>query len=411
MSKRRTLVLVTDTFPQPTATEPSFVTPELEALKKRFEQVIIVPTTTVGDGLQAELSGIETEMGWALGADWRWRICRARYLTRPRVWLDSRGDLSRRGLAFGVAAHAFARFLRRMMRRRGLEWTDTLFYTFWFDFPAAALSLLKTRNRDIRYVARAHGHDMLTTLGGHLRRKMLREAECVFAASEAGAQYIRKHFPSPDEGDKAIAETLGCEKLSPEALADRHVRSDRQWTFLSVARVDANKRVALNAKLLKALAVARPDAMIRWIHVGDGPEMGEVIAELEPKPDNLTVELRGALTNEDVQKLYRDEKIDWTMLLSLQEGGRPIAVCESLAYGVPVVASDIPGLNEVVDDDCGMLLPTDVTDEEFVRGIAPYLDSDVRSAAMRASAHERWVERFDARKLRTDFVERLASIE
>ena len=99
------------------------------------------------------------------------------------------------------------------------------------------------------------------------------------------------------------------------------------------------------------------------------------------------------------------------MLLSEREGGRPVAACESLAYGVPVVASDIPGLNEVVDDDCGMLLPTDVTDEEFVRGIAPYLDSDLRSEAMRKVALDRWKERFDARELRSAFVERLVSIQ
>lgn len=410
MSKRRTLVLVTDTFPQSTATEPSFVTPELEALKKHFGRVIIVPTTTVGTDAPPALSGIETEMGWAEGADWRWRILRARYLMRPKVWIDSRGDLSRRGLAFGVAAHAFARFLKRMMKRRGLDWADTLFYTFWFDFPAAALALLKENNSDIRYVARAHGHDMLTTLGGNLRRKMLQHTERLFTASDAGAEYIRERFSAPGEGDKAMTETLGCEKFFLDVAAERHLRADRQWTFLSVARVDANKRVWLNARLMKSLAVARPDTTIRWIHVGDGPAMKDVTAALETKPDNLKAELRGALTNEEVQTLYRDEKIDWTILLSLQEGGRPIAACESLAYGVPVVASDIPGLNEVVDDDCGMLLPTDVTDEEFVRGIAPYLDSDLRSAAMRESALTRWSERFDARKLRSEFVERLSSI-
>lgn len=411
MSKRKTLVLVTDTFPQPTATEPSFVAPELDALKCSFERVIIVPTTTAGNGCAADLSGIEIEMGWATGADWKWRLRRARYLLLPSVWTDSRGDVSRGGLAFGVAARAFARFLKQMMRNRGLRWEDTLFYTFWFDFPTAALALLKTKIPEIKYVSRAHGHDMLTIRGGELRRKMLRQSERLFAASEAGAEYLREHFPAPGEGDKAIAETLGCYKLMPDAVAARHVRADRSLTFLSVARVDSNKRVALNARLLKALAVARPDTTIRWIHVGDGPAMTDVIAALDSKPANMTAEIRGAMTNEAVHRIYREEAIDWTMLLSEREGGRPVAVCESLAYGVPVVASDIPGLNEVVDDECGMLLPTDVTDEEFVRGIAPYLDSDFRSSAMREAALARWEERFDARKLRQTFVEQLSSIQ
>ena len=99
------------------------------------------------------------------------------------------------------------------------------------------------------------------------------------------------------------------------------------------------------------------------------------------------------------------------MLLSLHEGGRAVAACEALAYGVPVVATDVEALNEVVDDEYGLLLSPDSTDEEFVRGIAPYLDSDFRAEAMREAAFTRWNSDFNAVILRPAFVDMISHIE
>ena len=398
--------MITNSFPQWSATEPSFVEPELDALCRKFRRVIVVPVTLRGGGAVSPLEGVETDTSWALGADWNSRMRRSRFLANPRLWLDARGDIRRRGIAFGAAARAFASFLRCMVAARGLSWENTLFYTFWFDFPAAALD-----HPEIRFVSRAHGHDMFTVLGGRLRHWMVREAEAVYAASQAGADYLERTFPEASADDKVRVSTLGCVKLYPEAVAARHKRADRRFSFLSVSRVDENKRVEMNARLLRALAVARPDTAIRWIHVGDGPSMGAVREAVKDCPSNLEVELRGALPNGDVQRIYRDEAVDWFMLLSLHEGGRAVAACEALAYGVPVVATDVEALNEVVDDEYGLLLSPDSTDEEFVRGIAPYLDSDFRAEAMREAAFTRWNSDFNAVILRPAFVDMISHIE
>ena len=68
-------------------------------------------------------------------------------------------------------------------------------------------------------------------------------------------------------------------------------------------------------------------------------------------------------------------------------------------------------INEVVDDECGLLLSPDSTDEEFVRGIAPYLDSDFRAGALREAALSRWKCDFDATLLRPAFVDMISHIE
>ncbi|MDE6782828.1 MAG: glycosyltransferase, partial [Paramuribaculum sp.] len=118
----------------------------------------------------------------------------------------------------------------------------------------------------------------------------------------------------------------------------------------------------------------------------------------------LSVELRGAMPNPAVQRVLFSEPIDWIMLLSDSEGGRPISICEAMAYGIPTIATEVGGVPEIVDDDCGLLLAPDSTPEEFVRGLLPYLDSDQRTARLREGAYTRWHEHYNAPALRQQFV-------
>lgn len=79
-------------------------------------------------------------------------------------------------------------------------------------------------------------------------------------------------------------------------------------------------------------------------------------------------------------------------------------------HGVPAVANDVGGVSEAVDDESGLLLAENPTKEEFVRGIAPYLDSSHRYERLRDGSREKWENEFDAAKLRRVFVERLVGL-
>lgn len=126
--------------------------------------------------------------------------------------------------------------------------------------------------------------------------------------------------------------------------------------------------------------------------------------------ENMCVRFMGRMDNSAVQRLYVDYPIDWTILLSRYEGGHPIAACESLAYGVPVVATQVGGLGEMIDDDCGLLLSANPTEEEFVRGIIPYLDSEYRTERLRQGAYEKWRDSYDASVLRASFADEISKL-
>lgn len=110
-----------------------------------------------------------------------------------------------------------------------------------------------------------------------------------------------------------------------------------------------------------------------------------------------------------VMKYYATHEIDWFMLLSTSEG-LPVSILEAMSFGVPVIATDVGGVSEAVDDETGLLLPVDVEKEEFVRGLVPYLDSKFRYDALCEGAMKAVKERFDASSLRADFAKMMKSM-
>lgn len=408
MSAYSTIVLVTDSFPFGGVTERPFVCPELKALSQAA-RVVIMPL--VRRGAQPDdvalPQGVEVDSLLCDHVSTVHKLCRLRYLWQPSVYSSAAGDGYFTGLKQTLAAHDLAYRLERWMESNSMGWDDTLFYSFWFGIGAYAMSLLASRH-GARYVSRAHRYDIYTRAAMGLRESAVRHSAGVFAVSEAGAEALRRDFPGCAE--KIRVSMLGSEKAHPDSRTSRHEVLSRSLTFLSVSRVAPEKRVHVNLDMMRALAVARPDTTVQWIHIGDGPDMGALKSLVGGNlPANLKVHLGGELPNTAVQNLYINDSIDWFMLMSDSEG-LPISICEAMSYGVPVAATDVGGVSEIVTDDCGMLLPADVTPEEFVRGIVPYIDSDLRACRMRDEAYRQWHEHFRADMLREEFVNNIMKL-
>lgn len=407
-TKYRTLVLITDSFPFGGITEQMFVMPEMQELSREFERVVVMPTIAIGPQFDIAFpEDVEISTFWLEYPDWRSRVRRSRFAFMPDIWKMVKGSVSYKSMTYAMAAKTFCRAIQVWMKRESLDWSSTLFYTFWLDLATSGLALA-TRRHDVNFFTRAHGHDVYMDRALALRRFTVEKSKAVFTAGYAGELYLKSLYP--ESAGKIAQRRLGSTKYDRALLSGHHVAKDRNITFLSVARVDEGKRVELNFMLLKALAIARPSTEVRWIHVGSGPAFDRLCQTVSDGcPDNLSIDMRGALLNEEVHKIYSTEEVDWFMLLSDREG-LPIAVCEALSYGVPVVATDVEGSREAVDDECGLLLDKYPATEEFVRGIVPYLDSDYRMERLRQGAFKRWSELFDASVLRHDFVKEIIDL-
>jgi glycosyltransferase involved in cell wall biosynthesis len=121
--------------------------------------------------------------------------------------------------------------------------------------------------------------------------------------------------------------------------------------ILQVARLDYLKDHATAVRTLYRVVQARPDA--RLVLVGEGPELPKIQDQVRQL--NLESQVRFLGLRKDVARLL--SAADLFLLTSVSEG-IPLTVIEAMAAGLPVVATRVGGVGEVVDDGrTGLLCP------------------------------------------------------
>jgi glycosyltransferase involved in cell wall biosynthesis len=90
--------------------------------------------------------------------------------------------------------------------------------------------------------------------------------------------------------------------------------------------------------------------------------------------------------------------MDIFVLSSLTEG-LPLSLLEAMAFSLPVVASAVGGVPEVIEHGVSGLLVAPGNATELAHGIAYLLDNPGRAGEMGKKAHQRVVQHFDASKM------------
>lgn len=418
----RTIVLLTNVYPTGAVTEASFIEPELDALRRKFDRVIVAPVFDYGARQQIPCPEVEVDLSLAEPISLLRRIGRLRFLASlsvlrevPRIFHRLRSLRRGAGQCFYyMNVRCMHRKLLRWMKRRQIDPAETLFYTFWFDFPTVALARISA-DCGATVISRAHRYDVYDNFHPNrppeLRRFALEHLSALYVVSQAGADALNRLYPGFE--DRIKVRHLGSSKPEPDILSRPNDPDSGCMTFLSVSRVVPGKGVIRNLAFTAAVARRYPDRTIRWIHVGDGPEMENLRSQCDrarAELPNLTIEFPGTLPNSEVHSLYRSEKIDWLMLFSDSEG-LPIAICEGLSYGVPVIATAVGGVPEIVTPEAGVTVAPDAVSDEIVDRVAGYFDRPESCLELRRTAYERWKRLFSSDALREHFAIEIAGLQ
>lgn len=413
----RNIVLITTAFPSSSVTEEVFVTPELEALAREFDRVIIVPMLLIGKVADINLPNVTVDYTIVRHLYSRFKPSKLPYLLSPYLLRKYRSIacesdslkcfIDKSLFCVNVATHR--KMLKQIARCRNLDPQSTVYYTFWFDYATAALAEMRCT-----FISRAHGYDIYDTRYGKYRLSTLRNLTlsritALYPASQAGLDYIDNLYPG--HRDKMHMRLLGSVKKDKTFITRCHTSADNAVTILSTARVSPEKRVLLNLDFVKSLALSHPAIAVKWIHVGDGQQMKELRQQCSGTlPNNLEIDLKGKLSNNEIHRIYHEETIDWTLLLSESEGGSPITICESFSYGVPVIATKVGGVPCMFTDNTGLLVSPDASPDEIVKLVSPYIGNDTTMTRMKQAAREQWENRFDGETLRREFAKEIAGL-
>jgi N-acetyl-alpha-D-glucosaminyl L-malate synthase BshA len=183
-----------------------------------------------------------------------------------------------------------------------------------------------------------------------------------------------------------IPRSADIEVISDFVDTDLYVPGNPQQVLVHNSNFRPLKRVE---DVIRIFALVRQRMPCRLVLIGDGPE--------RPKVEDLVAQLR---LRDDVTFLGERVNVVETIqqarvfLLPSETESFGLAALEALSCGVPVVASRVGGLPEVVEEgESGFLVPVGDIDA-MARAAVRLLEDDTLHARMSGSARTRAVERF-----------------
>lgn len=404
--RNNALVLVTTGYPTGLETESSFIRPEIGVLAKHFDKVIVAPRIDYGRSDEPLPDGVSVDRQFAGMPTAKDKL---RALISPELWRDLIADLPqirsltslRRSMAISTGKLLFRRKLKQLLRRHSLDPKQTTVYTFWFDFATEAAATIPGLHS---VVSRAHRYDLYEEeefISRAARRRTLKKMRGVYVCSLSGEEYLKTKYPEyADRIHTSYLGTLEHTPLPKSAEPEPPTLHKPDVTLFCCARLEEVKRVPQQLQAVSAWARRHPELNVRWIHAGDGGERTKLEETARALPDNVTVSLLGGIGNEDVHSLLGSGEVDALLLTSSSEG-LPVVLMEAMSHGVPVLATDVGGVREIVDETTGELLPSEFSQEEFSAALDHLLETKKEKSA---AARRKWEKGFDAVRLREEFV-------
>jgi colanic acid/amylovoran biosynthesis glycosyltransferase len=279
---------------------------------------------------------------------------------------------------------AEAAVLARQLRAQRIDHLHAHFGT-----NPAMVARIAGRLSDIPYSFTVHGPDEFdapVALG--LRRKVADSAFCVAISSYGRSQLMRWSAFA----DWSKIEVVRC-GVDDSFLYERDQSALPDVPHLSaVARLSGQKGIPLLIKAAAKLVAVGKN--FRLTLVGDGEMRAETEAMIHQLDLQDVVTITGWASSDQVIDHLVGSR---AMVLPSFAEGLPVVIMEALALGRPVIVTAIAGTPELVDEQCGWLIPAGSI-EALVEAMAAVIEAPTdRLAAMGRIGRGRVLAQHDAR--------------
>ncbi len=138
------------------------------------------------------------------------------------------------------------------------------------------------------------------------------------------------------------------------------------------------------------------DWVIIWNHFGGGSLTDtEIITQkINNFAPNIKATLWGNVSNNTLIDFYKTKQVDFFISVSASEG-IPVSMMEAISFGIPIISTDVGGVNELVNNDNGLLLPNDIYAEQIAKSMANFIYEN-NHISKRQAAKDTWHKYFSA---------------
>ncbi len=216
-------------------------------------------------------------------------------------------------------------------------------HTHYLHTPAS-VARYAAMIRGIGWSFSAHAKDIWTTPKWELKQK-LADAEWGVTCTRANLDYLRSLSPSPQKID-LVYHGLDFSRFPP--APKRMAGKGATFTIVSVGRAVEKKGYS---DLLHALSLLRDDESWRFEHAGGGPLAARLKSEAARLKIADRIKWHGSQDRAFVFDMLK--RADLFVLPSRlarsgDRDGLPNVLMEALAFTVPVVATDVSGIPELI---------------------------------------------------------------
>lgn len=396
----------------------TFLHTEVKVLAKHFDKVIILPIHR--SNILAELPenveikylfeeienqncniSITEKIGFLLN-----RYFLSDCLRSLKYFIKSR-NLFRSYLSQYVQDRMRLKYVENYHNTIALE-DDAIFYSYWFDNWATLLAFYRKKNKNFKYISRAHGFEIFSEQRQFgffpFRQLQLSEIEKVYSVSHRGCETLKKANPAYSYKVDQLNIGSTDEGIGPFI-------NQEEFVLVSCARISSIKRVHRIAEMLKFI-----DFKIRWVHFGatyEGEdEAGKILTEqveLLKQKSNIAVDLLGNKTNEEIMEYYKTHSVNAFISLSSTEG-IPVTMMEAISFGIPLISTNVGGCSEITTPETGVLVEKEENPEKIAEMLNQFRNSKMNSEPFRKGVREFWEKNFDIEKNIEVFIQKIQPV-
>ena len=273
-------------------------------------------------------------------------------------------------------------------------------YSYWCNDSAIALGNIKfNENNNLKCITRIHRWDLYFKENKYdylpLRDHIFKNLDSVVSISMDGISYMKEILKFKTAPFRLSM--LGVKKQNLKVY-----KKNKKFLIVSCSNIIPVKRVGLIAEVLTRIRSFN----LKWVHFGGGQLQNKIEKYCAKNlSKNIKIEFKGRVNNKDILTYYINEQPNLFINLSRSEG-LPLSIMEAMSCSIPVLATNVGGTSEIVNNKNGILIEEDADINLIAKKIEKiYLMNREVEKVLRENAYNTWDKHFNAQKNYNEFIE------
>jgi glycosyltransferase involved in cell wall biosynthesis len=219
----------------------------------------------------------------------------------------------------------------------------------------------------------------------------LKDADKIITVSNATKNYVLSLGAKPQKVE-VVYNGVDLHKFRPIAGKQQEMRRKLGIPMDAVVVLTVRRLVYKNGvdTLIEGAAAAiKKNPRVVFLVVGKGPDMDSIKMQVEQLGIAKNFKLTGFVADEELQFYYN--AADFFVLPSKSGEGLPLVALEAMACGLPVIATDVGGIREILMPQFGKLVPANQP-EQLAEAVLEFaeIDFSVVKVELRARVEEKF---------------------